>query len=117
MNNQKGFSGITLILTLILFGFIFLGYVLYDRHQTKQQAEQQAQIQKQVQVLDETAKNKVVDDTLTQYDIAKKQGDAMQICVQAGMVSAAYLQAHNDTEYSKWKDIEKQDCAAAGIER
>lgn len=59
--------------------------------------------------------SKVSDDMVAQYDIAKKQGDAMQTCVQAGMVSAAYLQAQDEAKYNEWKAIEKTDCKAAGI--
>lgn len=61
--------------------------------------------------------NKVADDMVAQYDIAKKQGDAMQTCVQAGMVSAAYLQAQDEAKYNEWKAIEKTDCKAAGIDK
>lgn len=57
----------------------------------------------------------VAADSVEQYDIAKKQGDPMMTCVQAGMVSAAYLQAKDDTNYNKWKDIEKSDCSKAGL--
>ncbi|PKA10000.1 hypothetical protein [Leptospira harrisiae] len=59
--------------------------------------------------------NKVAEDSVEQYNIAKRQGDKIQICVQAGMVSAAYLQAKNETKYSEWKSIESKDCKAAGL--
>ena len=61
--------------------------------------------------------NKVADDMVAQYEIAKKQGDAMQTCVQAGMVSAAYLQAQDEAKYNEWKAIEKTDCKVAGIDK
>ena len=61
--------------------------------------------------------NKVADDMVAQYEIAKKQGDAMQTCVQAGMVSSAYLQAQDETKYNEWKAIEKTDCKTAGIDK
>lgn len=61
--------------------------------------------------------DKVSEDMVAQYEIAKKQGDKMQICVQAGMVSAAYLQAKDEAKYNEWKAIEKTDCKAAGIEK
>ncbi len=59
--------------------------------------------------------NQVAEDAVKQYEIAKKQGDKIQICVQAGLASAAYLQAQNETKYNEWKDIEKKDCRAAGL--
>jgi hypothetical protein len=58
---------------------------------------------------------KVADDAVAQYQIAKRQGDPMQICVQAGMVSAAYLQAKNEGAYNQWKATEKADCGTAGL--
>jgi len=61
--------------------------------------------------------DKVSSDMVAQYDIAKKQGDPMQTCVQAGMVSAAYLQAKDEAKYNEWKAIEKTDCKAAGIDK
>lgn len=63
----------------------------------------------------DSAYDKVSSDMVAQYEIAKKQGDKMQICVQAGMVSAAYLQAKDEAKYNEWKAIEKSDCEAAGI--
>ena len=59
--------------------------------------------------------NKVADDAVDQYNIAKRQGDKIQVCVQAGLVSAAYLQAKDEPNYKKWKAIEKQDCKVAGM--
>ena len=56
-----------------------------------------------------------VNDTIEQYDIAKQQGDKIQICVQAGLVSAAVLQAKDSDCYSVWKDVEKSACRAAGV--
>lgn len=60
-------------------------------------------------------KNQVAEDFVNQYNIAKSQGDLMQICAQAGIVSAAYLQANDQANYNKWKAIEKSDCRAAGL--
>ena len=57
----------------------------------------------------------VAQDLVKQYNIAKRQGDKMQICVQAGLVSAAYLQAKDEAKYRKWKATEKSDCRAAGV--
>lgn len=56
-------------------------------------------------------------DAVDQYNIAKRQGDKIQICVQAGIVSASYLQEKNEAKYNEWKAIEKSDCVSAGIPR
>lgn len=57
----------------------------------------------------------VADDMVRQYDIAKRQGDPMQICVQASVVTAAYLQAKDEGKYRAWKKIERSACDAAGM--
>lgn len=61
------------------------------------------------------ATDKVTDDVIAQYEIVKKQGDPIQTCVHAGVVSAAYLQAKDEAKYAEWKAIEKEDCKAAGM--
>lgn len=43
-------------------------------------------------------------DAVTQYEIAKRQGDKMQICVQAGFVTAAFLQAKDEKNYREASD-------------
>lgn len=58
---------------------------------------------------------KVINDSIDQYNITKRGGNAIEICVQAGMVSAAFLQAKDEAGYKKWKDIEKKDCKKAGM--
>jgi len=39
----------------------------------------------------------------------------VDVCVQAGLVSSAYLQAQDEMNYKKWKAIQKSDCARAGV--
>lgn len=59
--------------------------------------------------------NQVANDFEKQYDIAKKNGSAMDAYSAAMMVSAAYLQANDEPNYKKWKEIEKQEAKAAGM--
>jgi hypothetical protein len=61
--------------------------------------------------------NKVATDAEDQYRIAKNSGKAVDACVSAGLVSAAYLQAKDEPNYQKWKQVESSDCANAGINR
>lgn len=58
---------------------------------------------------------KVIDDSLHEYEIVKKNGNKIETCVHAGMVKAAYLQAKDEENYKKWNDVEKSDCKAAGM--
>jgi hypothetical protein len=59
--------------------------------------------------------DQVANDAVDQYNIAKRSGDLMQICVHAGIVSAAYLQAKDEANYQLWKETETSECKAAGM--
>ena len=61
--------------------------------------------------------NQVIIDSLNQYQIVKRNGTPIDACVQAGLVSASYLQAQKESEYREWKSIESSDCKAAGVPR
>lgn len=54
-------------------------------------------------------------DAIDQYNIVAEDNDFMQMCLRAGVVAEVYLQANNQTEYRKWKEIKKNDCASAGL--
>ena len=58
---------------------------------------------------------KVASDAVEQYNIAKRKGSAMDACVQAGMVAAAYLQAKDEAKYGAWLKTKKGDCTSAGL--
>jgi len=62
-------------------------------------------------------KGKVAADAVARYGIAQANGSATDVCVEAGSVTAAYLQAQDGANYQQWKQKEKTDCANAGIER
>ena len=57
----------------------------------------------------------VISDVLQQYNIAKANGTKIDACVRAGLVAEAYLQAHDERNYSAWKNIEFLDCDEAGV--
>jgi len=59
--------------------------------------------------------NKVSSDAVAQYGIAKRNGAKMDICVHAGFVAAAFMQAKDEANYRQWKQTETVDCAAAGL--
>ena len=54
-------------------------------------------------------KDSVAEDAVRQYGIAKRNGDPVDVYVASSMVCAAYLQAGDETNYKKWKAIERQD--------
>lgn len=59
--------------------------------------------------------NQVALDSEKQYEIAKNNGNAIDAYVHAGMVAAAYLQAEDEVNYKKWKEIEKEEANNAGM--
>jgi hypothetical protein len=59
--------------------------------------------------------SQVVADSIEQYEITKRGGDKIDICVHAGLIVAAYLQAKDEINYQKWKRIQKADCDTAGM--
>jgi hypothetical protein len=61
--------------------------------------------------------NHVTSDSIRQFEIAERQGDKVQICVQAGLVAAAELQAKDESGFTKWKTIEKSVCNQTGLRR
>lgn len=62
--------------------------------------------------------SKVADDAENQYRmVVDNGGSAIERCVQAGMVSAAWLQAENQEKYAHSKVLENLDCANAGLPR
>ncbi len=60
---------------------------------------------------------KVADDMIANYNTAKATGDAMQTCVHAGMVVAAYIQANDAANAKVWQATERSDCERAGAPR
>ena len=59
----------------------------------------------------------VANDLAAQYNIARRSGNVMDMCVHAGIVAAANLQAKNESGYAEWKSTERSDCARAGVYR
>ena len=92
----------TAIVVLVIFVFIIL--YIFGGSTEKQTASTMNDIYKKVSA-----------DAVDQYNIANRQGDKIQICVQAGLVSAAYLPEKNESSYQNWKAIQKTDCQRAGI--
>lgn len=59
---------------------------------------------------------RVAADAVAQYRIVERsRGSALDLCVQAGLVAAAYLQAQNESQYREWKGVERRNCRIAGV--
>jgi hypothetical protein len=61
--------------------------------------------------------SQAVKDMVREYGIANRTGNPVDVCVHAGLVSAAALQAKDSEVYEHWKRIESDDCARAGLPR
>lgn len=62
--------------------------------------------------------DQVASDAVSQYQIAKRSSAApVNLCVQAGLVAQAFLQAKDEPNYVKWQAVEGADCARAGIQK
>ena len=59
--------------------------------------------------------NKMAQDAVQQYQVAKNQGDATEMCMQAGVTAQFFMQAKDQENYNKWKTIENNDCRRAGM--
>jgi len=53
--------------------------------------------------------NEVAADSVRQYEIAKRNGSALDAYSAASLVVAAYLQANDEPNYQKWKKIEEEE--------
>lgn len=102
--NEKAshLSGGTVLFALLLVG-VFIWWMA-SGGQEKYVAKELDKIEMQV-----------ANDMVEQYNIAKRSGDRTQICVHAGMVAAAFLQAKDEPNYAIWQQTQKADCKKAGV--
>lgn len=75
----------------------------------------QEEIDKKVDQEMAKIENKVAEDAVKEYEIAKKNGSPMDAYNAASAVTAAYLQANDEEKYKKWKKIEEQEAKRAGL--
>ena len=108
--NHKGSGGLFIIVVLGLFVFS----VMSENDEPKTQTTE-VNIPKTAEQYMQDNAYKVAADYIEKYEIALIQGDEIQICVQAGLVSAAFLNAKDQEQYNKWKSIEANRCEEAGI--
>jgi len=54
--------------------------------------------------------HQVAADAMSAFDLAIKANDQPSACVQAGIVTASFLQAGDDTNYRQWLGIKGRVC-------
>lgn len=65
----------------------------------------------------QTIKENVAADFIKQYEIAAKNGNSMDAYVHAGVVAQAFLQAKDEANYKKWKDVQDEWAVAVGLKQ
>jgi hypothetical protein len=91
---------------------IFIGYLAGNGSPSSSTSQRSAQSSQKAASSNfmQDILDKVVDDAEREYQMARRGGSEVDICVHAGMVAAAYLQAHDQSGYNRWKMREKSDC-------
>jgi hypothetical protein len=56
-----------------------------------------------------------INDSITQYGMTQRSGTPIDVCLRAGLVAEAYLQANQETGYKQWKITQHRDCLRAGV--
>ena len=54
--------------------------------------------------------SEVVRDSIKEYNAALETGDMASVCIHAGLVKEACIQAHDEACAKEWAEIEKADC-------
>lgn len=57
----------------------------------------------------------MIESSLRQYEIVKRQGSATDVCIHANAIQGAYLGAEDEANYAKWRVIAQNDCKVAGV--
>jgi len=91
------------------FGFLFGGFVLYIYiffSALKAADPNSPETQKFMR----DVHSKVAENSIKELELAIKSGDSAEICVRAGIVAAAYNQAHEEKLYLQAKKLQKKAC-------
>lgn len=62
-----------------------------------------------------TIEIQVAKDAEKQYEIVRKNGVSIESYTQASLVAAAYLQAKDEENYNKWKQIADEEAKKVGL--
>jgi hypothetical protein len=62
------------------------------------------------------ASSQVCHDVIAQYKIVKRNEDAKETCVRAGVVKEFFLSVQDEKNYKVWQNVEHDECEKAKIE-
>lgn len=108
----KNKTGLSIFIVILLLIIIFGTYYFLNSYESTPSSGSGAEI---VTPNMNNIYQKIASDAVQQYGIASRNGSKIDICVQAGLVVAAYLQAKDEANYQQWKQIENRDCENAGM--
>jgi hypothetical protein len=97
--SNSQYKGIISLLVIILLGWYFWGGGM-DR-----------QVKNDIQKIE----NSVASDAVSQYEIAERSGDKMQMYTQASLCAAAFLQAKDEANYRRWLDKQHRLAKEIGL--
>lgn len=63
----------------------------------------------------DTINKKLAQSAVQQFNMTVKTGSIIDICVQASVVEAAYLQAKDETNYQEWHKLKALACKKANL--
>jgi hypothetical protein len=61
------------------------------------------------------ARSQVCADVIAQYKIVKRNENAKETCVRAGVVKEFFLSVQDEQNYQVWQHVEQDECAKAGV--
>ena len=109
--------GLVETLLAVILIWYFWGNVMFflGSSPTPTQSNLMEQIHEEAKQEKHRIERDVAADAVRQYEIAKRSGNAIDAYVYAGIVAAAYLQANDEENYERWKEIERQEGIRAGM--
>jgi hypothetical protein len=60
--------------------------------------------------------SQVCHDLIAQYNIVKRNGNAKETCVRAGVVKEFFLSVQDEQNYKVWQQVEQDECEKARLE-
>lgn len=96
---------------LIAGGFLILAFAIIWFYYNEKYSLSNLENNASAQLIDHEA----CDAAIKQYENARQSGNKPEMAVQAGLVCEAYLNANDEENYQKWKEIERQANKEAGL--
>lgn len=93
--------------------FFALSFMTFSCKQLDDAVDKQAM--KEMEKDEKKIVNKMAEDDIQRFEMAKKSGDKMEICVTATAVVQTYLIGKDEPNYLKWKKTEQEVCKEAGV--